>query len=224
MKRPELLIFARHPVVGQVKVRLQSDVTPAGAAELASFLLRATVELATEYWPGDVYLYGLPDEQHPLFRELAVQRHVHLASQGAGDPGQRMAAALAAGIARRGAAAVMDCDIPHAGGQLLETAYETLARGHNVLGPTVGGGYYLVGLQNEAPALFAGIPWGGGAVLDQTLAQAQEAGIGLELLPRLRTVSTLADLAAIALEYPPLQAFLPASMAKRFVLVEKPQD
>ena len=60
--------------------------------------------------------------------------------------------------------------------------------------------------------------WDGDQVLEQTLARAQAAGIEFEMLPRLRNVDTLADLAAVAQGYEGLQTFLtPAAGHHRLV-------
>lgn len=222
MKKPELILFARKPIAGQVKTRLQPAVTPQQAADIAVFMLRTTAARAAEYWPGDVYLYATPDAQHPLFLELSQTLHLFLAPQGAGDLGERMRHALQDGITRRGAAAVMGCDVPQCPGGILETAHEHLARGRNVLGPTMDGGYYLLGLQQDVPELFEHMPWGGGQVLAETLARAAALGIEFETLPVLRDVDTLEDLTAVAQDCPGLQPLVPAAAAKYFRLSNKP--
>ncbi len=222
MKKPELILFARQPIAGQVKTRLQPAVTKQQAADIAAFMLRTTAARAAEYWPGDVYVYATPDAQHPLFLELSQTLHLFLAAQAAGDLGQRMRSALQDGIARRGAAAVMGCDVPQCPGSILETAHEHLARGRNVLGPTMDGGYYLLGLQQDVPELFEDMPWGGDKVLAETLARAARLGIEFETLPVLRDVDTLEDLTAVAQDCPGLQSLVPDSAAKYFRLSNKP--
>ncbi len=64
-----------------------------------------------------------------------------------------------------------------------------------VLGPSVDGGYYLIGLIEPQPALFRAIPWGTAAVLAQT--RARIAGCGLRLLKPLRDVDTARDARAL---------------------------
>lgn len=208
MKNPELILFASQPIPGRVMPGLQPGLSPELAADVAAFMVRATTTLAVENWPGDVHLYGDPNGECALFRELETTLHVLLAPQGAGDRGQRLSAALQQGIGRRGAAAILDCDVPHCGDEILERAHDTLARGRNVIGPTMDGGYYLLGLQQYVPALFADMAWDGDQILEQTLVRAQAAGIEFEILPRLRNVDTLADLAAVAQGYAGLQTFL----------------
>lgn len=222
MKNPELILFARQPIAGQVKTRLQPALTPQQSADIATFMLRTTASRATEFWPGDVYLYATPDAQHPEFLELNQTLHLFLAAQGSGDLGERMRRALQDGITRRGAAAIMGCDVPQCAGSILESAYEHLARGRSVLGPTMDGGYYFIGLQRDVPDVFVDMPWGSDKVLAETLARAAHAGIEFETLPVLRDVDTVEDLAAVAQDCPGLQALLPTTAAKTFRLSNKP--
>ncbi len=208
MSQPELILFARAPVVGQVKTRLQPDYSPERAAEIAGFMIRATVELAVSAWPVQVSLYVSPDFDHPLFRELAREFDIRLARQAEGDLGVRMLAALREGIERGGSAAIMGCDVPHAGWDTIDQANAWLARGKNVLGPTEDGGYYFIGLQEARPELFQDIAWGGNQVLEATLARAEQLGMEFDLLEKLRDVDTASDLWLIAQRYEPLKRFL----------------
>lgn len=205
MKSPDLMIFAKQPVAGRVKTRLQSNYSAAQVAEIATFLIQSTVQLATASWPSEVYLYAAPDPGHPLFQRLAAEFHVHLAAQADGDLGQRMSQALREGIARSGAAGILGCDVPHCPWQIIEQAHEHLASGKNVLGPTEDGGYYLIGLQQPQPALFEGIAWGDSNVAEVTLVRAQAAGLSFEMLPRLEDIDTVEALWTAAQAFEPLR-------------------
>lgn len=208
MRRIELTLFAKQPLPGQVKMRLQPHYTPEQAAEIAAFMISATVELAVSGWPNDVSLQAWPDQDHALFRELAARHGIHLATQRGADLGERMHNALSDGIARHRAAAILGCDVPQCRWEILDQANDWLARGQNVLGPTEDGGYYLIGLTQAQPGLFRDIPWGGPEVLAATLARARTLGVGFELLPRLRDVDTAEDLWLVAQCYEPLKRFL----------------
>ncbi len=212
MKRPDLFLMAKQPQPGLAKTRLAQVCGAQGAAEIAAALIRETVSLAASYWPGEVFLSVAPDAGHPLFQALAAEFSIHLVGQGEGDLGARMLRLLGEGIARRGAAAVMGCDVPHCKWSTIEQAYEALARGRNAIGPTLDGGYYFLGLQQATSSLFEGIEWGGNQVLRQTRALALQAGIEFETLETLRDVDTWEDLLSVALHYPPLQPFATRSL------------
>jgi len=208
MNQPELILFARKPVPGEVKTRLQADYGPERAAEIAAFLIRATVELAVSAWPSRVSLYASPDPDHPLFHALALEFDIRLARQAEGDLGAGMLAALRDGIERGGSAAIMGCDVPHAGWDVIDQANEWLARGRNVLGPTEDGGYFFIGLQEARPELFEDMPWGGNEVLAATLSRAEKLGMEFDLLPKQRDIDTAGDLWLVAQKYEPLRKFL----------------
>ena len=202
------MVFAKQPVAGRVKTRLQPEFTPEKAAQVAEFLIRDTVELAVTSWPDPVYLCATPGVDHPLFRELAERFGVVLLDQGGDDLGARMRRALAYGIERHGAAAVLGCDVPHCDWEILDDANTALVGGRAVLGPTEDGGYYLIGLTETRSELFADVPWGGPRVLDVTLDRANEIGLEFTLLPSLRDIDTAADLWLIAQQHASLRRFL----------------
>lgn len=206
--QPALLIFAKQPRAGETKTRLQPEYTPQQAADIAAFMLRATVELAVASWPGEISLYGTPDADHPLFSDLADEFGVHLARQQGRDLGERMRHAFADVLTRRRAVAIFGCDVPHCSWDILDQANGWLAKGRNVLGPTEDGGYYFIGLNAPHAGLFEDINWGTDQVLAQTLGRAGSLGVGFELLPRLRDVDTADDLRRVSQKYLPLRAFV----------------
>jgi len=208
LKQPDLILFAKQPIPGQVKTRLQPPCTPEQAADIAAYLIRATTELAVSFWPSDVYLYGWPNHEHELFRELAAKYRVHLATQETGDLGDKMYSALSEGIQRKGAAAVMGCDVPHCRGAIIEQAHERLAKGGDVIGPSEDGGYYLLGLQQAPRELFRDMEWQSSMVTLKTMARAVALGLEFEFLPTLRDIDTWKDLRAAAEGFEPLRQFI----------------
>ena len=208
MRQPDLILFAKQPRPGDAKTRLMPVYTAEQAAEVAARLVRATVELAAASWPGEIYLYGAPDANHPLFHELAEEFSIKLASQAEGDLGTKMLCALRDGIARQGSAAVLGCDVPHCGWEILDHANEGLVRGRNLLGPTEDGGYYFIGLQHPWVELFSDVEWGGCRVLGSTLQRAEEIGVEFELLTTLTDIDTASDLWLAAPKVDALRRFL----------------
>lgn len=208
MKQPALIILARQPVPGETKTRLQPDYSPEKSADIAAFMIRATVELAVSAWPGEVMLFAWPGTDHPLFRQLAQEFHVRLEVQADGDLGAKMLDALRRGFARHGTAAIMGCDVPQCGWDVIDQANHWMARGKNVLGPTEDGGYYLMGLQHAHAEFFRDMPWGSNRVLDLTRERAGRLELEFSLLPTLRDVDTANDLWLVAQKYEPLKQFL----------------
>lgn len=202
------MIFAKQPVAGAVKTRLQPHYSPEQAAAIATVLIRDTVTLAATNWPGPIYLCAAPAAEHPLFEELSGRFDVSVVAQGEGDLGERMQRALAYGIERHGAAAVLGCDVPHCHPEILQEASAQLLRGANVLGPSEDGGYYLIGLAQVHPALFRDVEWGGAHVLATTLERGKSVGVDFALLPPLRDIDTAEDLWIVAQQHASLRRFL----------------
>ncbi|HEX4946223.1 MAG TPA: TIGR04282 family arsenosugar biosynthesis glycosyltransferase, partial [Blastocatellia bacterium] len=90
---------------------------------------------------------------------------------------------------------VLGADTPTLPMEAISEAFEQLIEPKAVvLGPTTDGGYYLIGLRQAQPELFAEIAWGSEAVLRQTQARAQEIGASLILLSEWSDVDTPQDL------------------------------
>ncbi|MFP5350245.1 MAG: TIGR04282 family arsenosugar biosynthesis glycosyltransferase [Gammaproteobacteria bacterium] len=207
MAEPALFIFAKAPIAGAAKTRLQPAYTAAQAAEVAALLIRETMALAAAHWEGPVYLATTPDTSHPLFAELAAHHAATLRTQRGADLGARMHEAIAHGVAHHGAAAVIGCDVPHCPAPVLRDAAARLVRGRDVLGPSTDGGYYIIGLHQPRIELFTGMAWGSADVCATTVARARALGLELDMLPLLRDIDTAEDLRAVASAFPPLRRF-----------------
>lgn len=204
--------MAKAPIPGQVKTRMQPELPPTRAAQLADLMLQQTAHTAHHNWRGEVFLCALPDPMHPRLRPLLKKYPLTPATQQGADLGARMLTALHHGIARAGCAAVLGCDVPHCSGTILQDAHALLTRGENAIGPAEDGGFYLLGIQgnatNEAPAaLFTGVNWGTHKALQQVQARATTLGIHLSELPRLRDIDSYADLKWLANHDPAYQKF-----------------
>ena len=171
---PKLYLYAKSPVAGEVKSRLTNKCTVEQAAEIASVLIETTVERAVSAWQGEICLCVWPDENHPLFRELAIKHAIKITLQADGDLGAKMYASLDEGIGQRGVAAVMGCDVPHCPGEVLTKAYKALEGRHNVIGPSSDGGFYFLGMYQCHPAMFDGVKWGCSSVYFSILSNLQK--------------------------------------------------
>ena len=202
---PTLILFAKSPVPGRVKTRLMPELSAQQAADVATFLIKRTVQLAVSNWSGSIALHTYPDTEHEVFRDLSDTHGLRLAAQKQGDLGEKMCSAISELTERGIPAAVMGCDVPHCPGALLRKAHELLQQGRNIIGPTVDGGYYLIGLQQAWPEIFSGIRWGSDHVMQNTLEAAQRCGIRFTLLARLRDIDRFEDLKWVAKDIPELK-------------------
>ena len=83
-----------------------------------------------------------------------------------------------------------------------------MCHGQSVIGPSIDGGYYFIGLTQPADTLFQDKPWGSDAVLDATLKSSSERGLELKQLSPLQDVDTWQDLQQVQSKIPALQEYL----------------
>lgn len=187
---PVLAIFLKAPRLGTVKTRLAVEVGERHALRL--YRVMAARTLAAARAAGlDASLWFTPADAAPEMRHWVGEEWV-MRPQASGDLGARLAAAaLAAEPGRRWLAVGVDC--PRLDAALLREAAEAIAEGGVVLGPTVDGGYYLVGGMAPLPDLFTGMPWSTERLLDATRARLSAGGHAWHELRTLRDVDTAED-------------------------------
>jgi uncharacterized protein len=170
-------VFSKLPRPGAAKTRLIPRLGADGAAEVHRDLLRRTLSTASSSAVGPVELWCSPSADDPFFRGLAFEHGATLHTQGPGDLGQRMAAAFRSLLGRAATAVLIGSDCPALCAEDLRAARAALASdAPAVVGPCEDGGYYLIGLAREAPALFSGIEWGADQVLARTRQKLLASG------------------------------------------------
>ncbi len=190
-----LIVFTRYPEPGKTKTRLIPDLGPEGAARLhrdmtchtlahARRLVRRRASLTVDFAGGHT----------ALLREW-LGPDLEYRPQGAGDLGERMARAFRKAFQEgMDRVVIIGTDCPGLTVDSLHKAFNAL-QGHDLaLGPATDGGYYLIGLRRPTPDLFVGIPWGTGAVLEETLAAARGLDLSVANLPTLTDVYRPEDL------------------------------
>lgn len=192
-----LIIFAKAPIPGQIKTRLCPPLTPDEAASLHGSMVMDMAEQSRGVRNLDRFLACTPSSDHGFFQALAARYGVTLCEQVGDDLGQRMEHALANAL-RKGYryAIVIGTDIPALSPPTYKNALSLLQTHDIVLGPTHDGGYYLIGVKQPTPELFADIPWSTDQVYALTQAKAQSLGQTVGLLEAERDIDTFADLQA----------------------------
>lgn len=198
-----LVIFAKAPIPGQVKTRLSPALTEDEAATLhGSFvldMLERSRAAATKFkLPIDRFLACAPSSSHVFFRIMEARHGVTLLDQQGVDLGARMHHALA-GLFAQGYRRIclVGTDVPSLPLTHYRDAVEALTRHDLVIGPANDGGYYLIGLTQPRPELFADIPWSTDRVMALTRQKAIAAGLKTALLPAWSDVDTIDDLHAL---------------------------
>ena len=222
----QLLVFTRYPEPGLAKTRLISALGEEGAADLHRQMTEHLLEEARKLVAIDpVSIRICFDGADPQRMRTWLGSEWGYAPQESGDLGRRMLQAFA-GAFREGPdlAVLVGTDVPDLTAPILFQAFGKLEKADLVLGPAEDGGYYLVGLQRSvfervAPRLFSDIAWGTDAVLDQTLAVADELDLCWSLTDRLADVDRPEDVrlwehhqqaAAVASEAARISVIVPA--------------
>jgi hypothetical protein len=189
-----LIVFARSPVAGQVKSRLTPLLSSQEAADLyRAFLMDSLAQYAA--LEVDVRLY-MADEGDPGIHLYGAQ----LKKQCGNGLGERMEHAFretaAEGYEKM---VIIGTDHPTLPTEFIMEAYEALSDVPAVcIGPTLDGGYYLLGMSPLIYGLFDGIVYGEPNVLSLTLVRAHESEASVTQLPVWYDIDTPEDLRRLA--------------------------
>lgn len=208
-----LLVFARAPVSGTVKSRLAPVLGAEGAVRLHTELVRHTLQQAAAAGPRGLELWCAAPEPGDMLATLARETGARVHAQEGPDLGARMAHALGAATADGTPAIVVGSDCPWLDAPALRTAAAVLDDADAVVGPALDGGYVLLGLHRLEPALFTGIDWGTGGVLEATRARLRALGWRWRELAARPDVDRPADLERLAALGPEWAALVGASQA-----------
>jgi glycosyltransferase A (GT-A) superfamily protein (DUF2064 family) len=136
-----------------------------------------------------VTVWFAPSDAGPEMRHW-LGEDCDLRPQASGDRGTRLAAAARAADAHRPWLALVG-DCPGLEAAVLREAAMIAERGDVVIGPTMEGGYYLIGGMPPLPDVFTAMPWGSERLLVETRARLAHVGVVWRELPPLTIVETV---------------------------------
>lgn len=195
-----LAIFAKAPLIGQVKTRLCPPLSYEQAAELFQCFLLDTVERMSRLPEVQLVLAITPADSEPLFRKI-IPVPVRYVPQRGASLGERQSNlfidVLAEGFAK---VILIGSDIPTLPVAHIQAAFGHLDDPHTdaVFGPSNDGGYYLVGARAVHRPLFENITWSTPQVWEQTLEQARRHKLSVARVPAWDDVDTAEDLWQLA--------------------------
>jgi len=183
-------VFSKPAIAGRVKTRLIGHLSPEQAAAFHEALL-ADLREALERAPFDCWLAwavdgaeALPEGVEPAFR------------QAGGDLGERLHDGLSRAAREHDRVAAVGSDHPGFEAGLAALAFDALDDADLAIVPALDGGYSLIALRATAlsPALFDGIAWSTGRVLEETLSRAAAMELRVTALPPAADLDTPEDL------------------------------
>jgi len=187
--------FAREPLSGQVKTRMQPRLSAAQACSLHSELVLRTTRTLVQARLGPVELAVAGNPGHPLFRQCRRLGVTTMSTQSGTGLGQRMYLALAAGLQLYERVVLVGSDCPGIDRDYLRAALKRLNAADVVLGPALDGGYVLIGARRIEPGVFEGLRGGTPQVLAQTRRALRGLGLAWKELPPLQDIDRPEDLA-----------------------------
>lgn len=192
-----LIIFAKAPVAGRVKTRLIPDMGEVKATILYKELLNRTLGTAIKTGISDIQLWISGNVRHQFFTNLKNRESFKFCKQTGRDLGERMFNAFDSVLKQHSYAVLIGSDCPELLYSDIQSAISLLKSGKElVLGPAEDGGYYLIGLKENKPALFSEIKWGEDNVFSETYTRAKNMNLDTALLSKRNDVDRAYDLHA----------------------------
>ena len=194
-----ILVFAKAPISGTVKTRMQPLLSEAECLQLHCELLQQTLSNAEAV--GDVALWV--SEPHAYFSSSYCAAFPRREQRGR-DLGERMLHALEAEQQSAETLILLGADCPLVSPQRLLALHAAVQQKDGAdlaMQPALDGGYSalaLRGLQRPPQSIFCGIDWGSARVLQQTLQAADQAKLRCDLLDPVSDIDRPADLAQLS--------------------------
>ena len=195
-----LTVFAKQPMPNRVKTRLVPPLSPEQAATLYTAFLTDWCEALTELAGVDIVIAYTPPEAQPDLQALIGDDVAYIPQVG-DDLGERLVSATQ-WAAEHGYTKILivGSDSPTLPISYITEAITLLDTRNIVIGPSVDGGYYLIGFTVESlktivPLVFSEIAWSTADVLRQTITRIQATEATLGLLPPWYDIDTAEDLA-----------------------------
>jgi rSAM/selenodomain-associated transferase 1 len=194
MTKTALIIFAREPREGVVKTRLGPDLPASTVLALYKAFIRDVAAEALKASAHARFIFYDAGEEPVVFLE-EFKEHFKLKRQEGVTLGERMHHTFRhcrkQGFNRM---IIIGTDCVTISAKDINEAFGEL-EGHDcVLGPSLDGGYYLIGLQEPEEELFTGIEWGTSKVLAQTIQKTGDLRKITFLLREEMDVDTPGDL------------------------------
>lgn len=184
-----IIVFVRKPELGRVKTRLAKGVGDQRALDIYVELLKYTSQqvASTAY---SIYVYY---HHEIVANDMWDNSRCHKALQVDGDLGDKLKAAFSEVLTQHDKAIVVGSDCPKLTSRIIDTAAKALAHQDVVIGPTLDGGYYLLGMNTYMPTLLTDIPWSTGSEYDHTVRTALADGQSIHILSPLPDIDYAED-------------------------------
>jgi len=187
--------MAKYPTVGNVKTRLGESLGHEETTNLYLCFLKDIIEKVNRL-SVPFFIYFTPNNKKRDFERLLGNNLTYVPQIG-DDLGQILYYGFRASLKMGYISAIaLASDVPDLPESILDEAVLKLKTFDSVIGPSIDGGYYLIGLQKNAvrKKLFQGITWSTEKVYAQTMNKIEEEKISCYPLTPWGDVDVIDDL------------------------------
>ena len=184
-----IIVFVRSPELGKVKTRLARSIGDQSALNIYKILLKHTADVLRDLSFDKVVYFSEKIDNNDFWENSLFEKKL----QKGADLGERMHHAFDTAF-NKGYKKVLiiGSDLFDLTSSLITSAFEALETYDISIGPSLDGGYYLLGMKKLQPEVFKNKKWGTDSVLENTLQDLKKQKI--KLLKALNDIDTLEDL------------------------------
>ena len=184
-----IIVFVRSPELGKVKTRLARSIGDQSALNVYKILLKHTAAVLRDLSFDKVVYFSEKIDNNDFWENSLFEKKL----QKGADLGERMHHAFDTAF-NKGYKKVLiiGSDLFDLTSSLITSAFEALETYDISIGPSLDGGYYLLGMKKLQPEVFKNKKWGTDSVLENTLQDLKKQKI--KLLKALNDIDTLEDL------------------------------
>ncbi|MCK5702753.1 MAG: TIGR04282 family arsenosugar biosynthesis glycosyltransferase [Cyclobacteriaceae bacterium] len=186
-----LIIFVKNPKIGKVKSRLANSIGEEKALSVYKKLLLKTNEVVIDLEFDKCVCYSESIDQEDLWENSIFLK----AKQKGENLGVRMRNAFSDAFENSyDKICLIGSDILELTDEIIVRAFDHLDTHDIVLGPSLDGGYYLIGMKSPVSHVFENKKWGTGEVLKATLNDINKMSLKYSLLPILNDIDEIEDI------------------------------
>jgi uncharacterized protein len=210
---PVIMVFAKAPVPGRVKTRLEPLLDPDAAAELYSCFVGDVLDALARFIPVaeiELHIDSITDAWRDFPYRRVLQRE--------GDLGFRMLSAAEAAFEEgRQRVVILGSDAPNLPLTYIQDLLDSTA--DVAFGPAEDGGFYGISLKTIHPLMFEDVEWSTEFTLEQSIYSCEKCGLSVSVGREWFDIDSPADLVKLVTHpTPPLTT---AWLKKHQFLIEK---
>ncbi len=190
MTENTLIVFVKNLIDGNVKTRIAKKKGNQFALQLYTELLNILKNSLSGLrgWEVVIYYSDFIEETDnwPFVISQERQNGINL--------GDRMYKAFKQELKKAEKVVMIGSDIPDLKKIHIQNASTSLQANDIVIGPTIDGGYYLIGMKKLDKVIFSGIKWGESDVYFETCKRLTQMNYSYDSLSKLRDIDEVDDI------------------------------